>query len=121
MYPSPWPHNIDAIKEEMRSTHVMVMPLHHCSLAQLLRARSRARNRQRVYDKSPVLLFNEVEVRWILSQLVNGVMVLHKYGVTHRNLKPDNILIQVHEDQQHLSVSDDQSIVLMMTFFLFLL
>ncbi|KAK0646142.1 kinase-like domain-containing protein [Cercophora newfieldiana] len=37
-------------------------------------------------------LFTELEIRWILWQVLRGVSYIHKKGVAHRDIKPENIL-----------------------------
>lgn len=36
--------------------------------------------------------FSDAEVRFIISQILNGVAIIHKQGFFHRDIKPDNIL-----------------------------
>lgn len=38
--------------------------------------------------------FNDSEVRRIMWQVVQGLAYVHKHGFFHRDLKPDNILVQ---------------------------
>ena len=38
-------------------------------------------------------VFNEVTVRNILWQTLQGLYYMHKYGYFHRDLKPENLLI----------------------------
>lgn len=40
------------------------------------------------------MLFNDSEVRKIMFQIVQALAYVHKQGFFHRDLKPDNLLIQ---------------------------
>ena len=44
--------------------------------------------------KDQGLAFNDEEVRRIMFQVVQGVAYVHKHGFFHRDLKPDNLLVQ---------------------------
>jgi len=37
-------------------------------------------------------VFTELEIRWILRQVLQGLLYMHKRGVAHRDIKPENIL-----------------------------
>ena len=37
-------------------------------------------------------LFNECEIRYIMSQILQGLNFIHRQGFFHRDLKPDNLL-----------------------------
>lgn len=47
--------------------------------------------------------FPENEARFYIAELVQAVQSVHKLGFIHRDLKPDNILI---DSQGHLKLSD---------------
>lgn len=40
-------------------------------------------------------VFSELEIRWIIRQVLRGVAYLHSKGVAHRDIKPENILCAV--------------------------
>ncbi|KAK3682639.1 kinase-like domain-containing protein [Podospora appendiculata] len=40
-------------------------------------------------------VFTEVEIRWIIRQVVRGVAYIHSKGVAHRDIKPENVLCAV--------------------------
>ncbi|KAG8048586.1 hypothetical protein GUJ93_ZPchr0009g1910 [Zizania palustris] len=42
--------------------------------------------------------FPEAEVRRLMRQLVDGVRAMHRDGFMHRDLKPDNVVIDAHGD-----------------------
>jgi serine/threonine protein kinase len=42
-------------------------------------------------DRAHVL--EELEVRWIVRQILCGIKYLHEKGVAHRDIKPENILV----------------------------
>jgi len=52
----------------------------------------KSRKRDRTQD-SPDLMFSEAEVRHIMHQLFSGCSHFHKMGITHRDIKPQNILM----------------------------
>ncbi len=40
-------------------------------------------------------IFTELEIRWIVRQVLRGVAYIHSKGVVHRDIKPENILCAV--------------------------
>ncbi|PUU79976.1 kinase-like domain-containing protein [Tuber borchii] len=41
--------------------------------------------------------WNEGDTRVVIKQLLQGLVVMHKEGITHRNLKPENIFLSLPE------------------------
>jgi len=42
----------------------------------------------------------------IIKQLIQGLQFLHKHDVVHRDLKPDNILVQIKKDKPIIKIAD---------------
>jgi mitogen-activated protein kinase 1/3 len=42
--------------------------------------------------------YEDVHIRWILFQLLNGLQHIHSANVFHRDLKPANLLLNAHCD-----------------------
>jgi len=49
-------------------------------------------------------LFDESTVRWIIKAIFSGLSHIHRMGVTHRDLKPQNILID--DEKKALKIID---------------
>ncbi|KAL7293565.1 hypothetical protein TKK_0013004 [Trichogramma kaykai] len=49
---------------------------------------------------------SEENSKFIFYQVVLAVNYLHEHGITHRDLKPDNILLASHEEETIVKVSD---------------
>lgn len=58
------------------------------------------------YAKKRKYDFSEEEVRIILYQITKGIDYLHKYGVAHRDLKPDNIMLHKKGSINYLKIMD---------------
>lgn len=37
-------------------------------------------------------VFEEIEIRWIIRQVLRAVVYIHSKGIAHRDIKPENIL-----------------------------
>lgn len=48
-------------------------------------------------------ILNEQEARFYMAELVQSVQCVHKLGFIHRDLKPDNILL---DSAGHIKLSD---------------
>ncbi|KAK1831771.1 kinase-like domain-containing protein [Podospora conica] len=51
--------------------------------------------------------FEEVEIRWILRQVLSGVVYIHGKGVAHRDIKPENILCAIAPDAAYRVLLSD--------------
>lgn len=51
--------------------------------------------------------FVELEVRWIIWQVLRGVDYLHSKGVAHRDIKPENILCATAPTATHRIMLSD--------------
>ena len=49
---------------------------------------------------------SEWEASWVLLELVDAVMYLHRQNVVHRDLKPENVLLRKRGSLQHLLITD---------------
>jgi Ca2+-binding EF-hand superfamily protein len=58
------------------------------------------------YSKKRKYDFSEEEVRIIIYQITQGIDYLHKYGVAHRDLKPDNIMLHKKGSINYLKIMD---------------
>ncbi|CAH8577167.1 unnamed protein product [Heterobilharzia americana] len=54
--------------------------------------------------KFPV--YNEKIIVNYFRQIVNGIRYLHEYGIIHRNLKPENILLSSRENDAIVKITD---------------
>jgi len=48
----------------------------------------------------------ETVARGLFRQLMRGILFLHKNGVIHRDLKPNNILVGKQGSEMHLKITD---------------
>lgn len=44
-------------------------------------------------NNSNLKKFNEIQIKFILFQTLQGISYMHKYGFFHRDLKPENLLV----------------------------
>jgi serine/threonine protein kinase len=51
--------------------------------------------------------FKEVEIRWIVRQVLSGVVYIHGKGVAHRDIKPENILCAIAPDAAYRVLLSD--------------
>ncbi|CCC12249.1 hypothetical protein SMACR_05321 [Sordaria macrospora] len=49
----------------------------------------------------------ELEIRWIIRQILNAVDYIHKKGVAHRDIKPENILCAIAPNVSYRLVLSD--------------
>uniref|UniRef100_A0A5K4FC09 Serine/threonine kinase n=1 Tax=Schistosoma mansoni TaxID=6183 RepID=A0A5K4FC09_SCHMA len=54
--------------------------------------------------KFPV--YNEKTVLHYFRQMVDGIRYLHEYGIIHRNLKPENILLSTRDSDAIVKITD---------------
>ncbi|CAH8861922.1 unnamed protein product [Trichobilharzia szidati] len=54
--------------------------------------------------KFPV--YNEKTILVYFRQMINGIKYLHEYGIIHRNLKPENILLSSRENDAIVKITD---------------
>lgn len=58
------------------------------------------------YSKKKKYTYSEEEVAMIIYQITVGIDYLHQYGVVHRDLKPDNIMLAKPGDISHIKIMD---------------
>ena len=58
------------------------------------------------YLKKKKFNFSERQATNIMSQIAKGVKYLHQYGIAHRDLKPDNIMITQQNDYGVIKIMD---------------
>ena len=51
--------------------------------------------------------FKEIEIRWIVRQVLSGVVYIHGKGVAHRDIKPENILCAIAPDAAYRVLLSD--------------
>jgi serine/threonine protein kinase len=56
-----------------------------------------------VLDRTETLTFNEDEARFYIAEMILAIESLHKLGYVHRDVKPQNILIDA---QGHVKLAD---------------
>lgn len=56
-----------------------------------------------VLDRTENLTFNEDEARFYIAEMILAIESLHKLGYVHRDIKPQNILIDAHG---HVKLAD---------------
>ena len=60
----------------------------------------------RQYFKKKKFNFSERQASNIMYQIVSGIKYLHQYGIAHRDLKPDNIMITQQNDFGIIKIMD---------------
>lgn len=58
------------------------------------------------FSKKKKYSFTEEEVAIVIYQITVGIDYLHQYGVVHRDLKPDNIMLAKPGDITHIKIMD---------------
>ncbi|VDO50251.1 unnamed protein product [Schistosoma margrebowiei] len=59
---------------------------------------------RRKLTKMPV--YNEKTVGYYFRQVVEGIRYLHEYGIIHKNLKPENILLSTRDSDAIVKITD---------------
>ncbi|KAK1756162.1 serine/threonine protein kinase [Echria macrotheca] len=52
-------------------------------------------------------VFKEIEIRWIVRQILHAVVYIHGKGVAHRDIKPENILCAIAPDASYRIILSD--------------
>uniref|UniRef100_A0A8C5C453 Serine/threonine-protein kinase n=1 Tax=Gadus morhua TaxID=8049 RepID=A0A8C5C453_GADMO len=60
----------------------------------------------RAYMRSKGSTLQEQEAKMILHQVVEGIQGLHSRGVLHRDIKPDNLLVETGSDTPRVRIID---------------
>ena len=50
--------------------------------------------------------FTEQQIYWVFHQIVKGIRFLHHQGIMHRDLKPDNILLETESVNSQMKIAD---------------
>mmetsp|Transcript_19139 Transcript_19139/g.27673 ORF Transcript_19139/g.27673 Transcript_19139/m.27673 type:complete len:733 (+) Transcript_19139:108-2306(+) len=50
--------------------------------------------------------YTELDARNLATELLEAVAFMHSHGVAHRDLKPQNLLLQTKDDDAHIKVAD---------------
>ncbi|KAJ8951035.1 hypothetical protein NQ314_007735, partial [Rhamnusium bicolor] len=66
-------------------TKLPLLPMEYCRKGNLRRVLSKPKN---------ICGLQEAEIRYILEDIGNGLQYLHNLKITHRDIKPDNIVLQ---------------------------
>ncbi|CAH8575497.1 unnamed protein product [Schistosoma intercalatum] len=51
-------------------------------------------------------MYNEKTVGYYFRQVVDGIRYLHEYGIIHKNLKPENILLNTRDSDAIVKITD---------------
>lgn len=79
------PHDLEASISKFNTTKLPLLSMEYCSKGNL---------RHVLHDTRNLSGLSETDVRFLLSDIRNGLEYLHSKKVTHRDLKPDNIVLQ---------------------------
>ncbi|KAJ8955265.1 hypothetical protein NQ318_000292 [Aromia moschata] len=86
------PSDLEAGLLRYNPTLLPLLPMEYCSKGNLRRVLNNPKN---------ICGLQEEDVRCILEDVSNGLQHLHKLKITHRDIKPDNIVLQHCDDRRN--------------------
>ena len=82
---------LEEVFEDANFVYILLEPCPHKTLLEMLRAR---------------LHLNEIEVRYWVHHVLDGIQYIHSQRVIHRDLKPGNIMIGADKDALRPKIGD---------------